>query len=181
MITITIPASEWYDEKRSEIVSFRPCELTLEYSLISISEWEMKTKKVYLSTKEKTLEEWLYLFYCMVINKNNLDERIFYAIPPEEYMRLQAYIADPMSATQIHDTGKKKLNTGSMSSEEIYCAMSMLNIPYECKKWHLNRLLKLIEVCAIKNAPPEKMSKEDAAAEWRKVNAANRAKFKSKG
>lgn len=181
MITIHIPSSEMYDEKKAEVIQFKACTLNLEYSLIAISKWEMKIKKPYLSTKEKSLEEWLYLFYCMTINSNGLDQRIFYSIPPEEYMRLQQYIADPMTATVVHDHSRKKPNTDSMTTEEIYCAMSMLNIPYSCEKWHLSRLLKLVEVCAIKNTPPEKMSKEDAAAEWRRVNAANRAKFNSKG
>ncbi len=59
--------------------------------------------------------------------------------------------------------------------------MSMLNVPYECQKWHINRLIVLLEVCAIRNAPDKKMSKAQTASSWAKTNARNRAKFKSKG
>ena len=87
-----------------------------------------------------------------------------------------------MSATVIVDqSNKPKNNPRSMTSEELYCAMSMLNIPYDCQKWHLNRLIKLIELCAIRNAPPEKMSEKEALDGWQKINAMNRSKFNSKG
>jgi hypothetical protein len=39
----------------------------------------------------------------------------------------------------------------------------------------------LVDVCAIRNSPPDKMSKADAAKSWREINARNRAKYKSKG
>lgn len=181
MITIKIPESSWYDERTSEFITVKPVTLNLEYSLISISEWEAKTHKPFLTTDEKTIDEWLYLFYCMTINKNGLDYRTFYATPPGEYTRLMEYIKDPMTATTISNTSKQQKSAKKMTSEELYAAMSMLNIPYECKKWHLNRLIMLIDVCAIKNSPPEKMSKAETAKSWREINAKNRAKFNSKG
>lgn len=181
MITITLPESSWYDEKTSEFISIKPMTVTMEYSLISISDWESKTHKPFLSTENKTIDEWLYLFYCMTINKNGIDPRYFYAIQPDDYAKIQAYISDPMTATTITRRDNQKKPANKMTSEELYCAMSMLNIPYECKKWHLNRLIMLIEVCAIRNAPPDKMSKADAAKGWRELNARNRAKYHSKG
>lgn len=181
MITITLPKSSWYDEKTSEFISIKPMTVTMEYSLISISDWESKTHKPFLSTENKTIDEWLYLFYCMTINKNGIDPRYFYAIQPDDYAKIQAYISDPMTATTITRRDNQKKPANKMTSEELYCAMSMLNIPYECKKWHLNRLIMLIEVCAIRNAPPDKMSKADAAKGWRELNARNRAKYHSKG
>lgn len=181
MITIKIPESSWYDERTSEFISVKPVSLNLEYSLISISDWEAKTHKPFLTTKEKTIDEWLYLFYCMTINKNGIDYRTFYAIPPVEYERLMEYIKDPMTATKISKRDQPAKPAKDMTSEELYAAMSMLNIPYECKKWHLNRLIMLIDVCAIRNSPPDKMSKADAAKSWRELNARNRAKYKSKG
>ena len=181
MITITIPESNWFDEKNSEFVSVKETTVNMEFSLISVSKWEMHYLKPYLKEKKPTLEEQLYLFYCMVINPGNIDPRIFYAITEKDFIRVHEYINHPMSATKIQNHKKEKAGSKEMTSEEIYCAMSMLHIPYECQKWHLNRLLKLIEVCAIRNAPPEKMSKKDMAAEWKRTNARNRAKFKSKG
>lgn len=181
MITITLPESSFYDEKNSEFIYVKKKTLSLEYSLISISDWEAKTHKAFLSKENKTIDDWLYLFYCMTINKNGLDPRDFYAIPELEYTRLMDYINDPMTATTISKHGVNGKQTNKMTSEEIYAAMSMLNIPYECKKWHLNRLIMLIEVCAIRNSPPEKMSKAESAKSWREMNARNRARFNSKG
>lgn len=181
MITIHIPESSWYDERNSEFISIKPLTLNLEYSLISISDWEAKIHKPFLTTEDKTIDEWLYLFYCMTINKNGLDYRTFYAIPPKEYERLMDYIKDPMTATTLPTNTKQPKSAKKMTSEELYAAMSILNIPYECKKWHLNRLIMLIDVCAIKNSPPEKMTKAEAAKGWRELNAKNRAKFNSKG
>jgi hypothetical protein len=86
-----------------------------------------------------------------------------------------------MTATTITRRNGQQKPANKMTSEELYAAMSMLNIPYECKKWHLNRLIMLIEVCAIRNAPPEKMSKTEMAKSWREMNARNRAKYHSKG
>lgn len=182
MITIVIPESTWFDEKKSEVLNIKRTTLNLEYSLIAVSLWEMHYKKPFLSTKDKikNVEEWLYFFYCMTINNKNIDPRIFYSIPVQEFNRVQKYMEDPMTATTItnHET---KSQTKQMTNEEIYCAMAMLHIPFECQKWHLNRLIKLIEVCAIRNSPNEKMSKKETAASWRKANAAAKAKYHSRG
>ena len=183
MITITIPKSSWFDDKKSEIVKVKKeITLTLEFSLVSISKWEMKFHKPFL-TQDKNIEDYLYFFYCMIINPpKDFDPRWIYAIKQEDFTRVKEYMEDPMSATVIINEKKNdEKPPKAMTSEELYCAMSMLNIPYECQKWHLNRLIKLIELCAIKNAPPEKMSEKEALKSWQNVNAQNRAKFKSKG
>ena len=59
--------------------------------------------------------------------------------------------------------------------------MTALNIPFECEKWHFNRLLTLINVCSQKNAPPKKMSKDDVRRRYAELNAKRRAAMNSKG
>ena len=48
-----------------------------------------------------------------------------------------------------------------MTSETIYADMVALGIPFECQKWHLNRLIALIRECDRRNRPPKKLSKEE--------------------
>ena len=55
------------------------------------------------------------------------------------------------------------------------------NIPMECEKWHLNRLLTLIRICSIKNAPPKKMSKREIIERNRVLNEARKKKLHTNG
>ncbi len=73
--------------------------------------------------------------------------------------------------------GKKEIIT----AELIYYWMILFNIPFECQKWHLNKLLTLIEVCARKNETPKKMSRREISAQHRAINKANRERFHTKG
>ena len=68
-----------------------------------------------------------------------------------------------------------------ITAEIIYYWMISYNIPLECQKWHLNRLLTLINVCSIKNQPKKKMSQQELYRQHAAINAANRKRFHSKG
>ena len=62
--------------------------------------------------------------------------------------------------------------------------MVSFQIPFECQKWHLNRLLTLIRICKIKEGQQNKngkMSKRDILSQNASLNAARRAKMHSKG
>ena len=69
----------------------------------------------------------------------------------------------------------------SITNEIIYYWMITLNIPFECEKWHLNRLLTLIQVCSIKNSPKKKMSKAEILARNRELNAQRKLNIGTKG
>ena len=68
-----------------------------------------------------------------------------------------------------------------MTAEVLYCRMFANNIPMECQKWHLNRLLTLIRVCDDANGPRSKMSKRQTAAHYAEQNALRRAKYNTRG
>ena len=86
-----------------------------------------------------------------------------------------------MTATTFSDDNQKGRGKEIVTSELIYYWMIALNIPMECQKWHLNRLLTLIRVCNVKNAPPKKMGKRDIASKYASLNAARRNKLNTKG
>ena len=59
--------------------------------------------------------------------------------------------------------------------------MIALGIPFECQKWHINRLQTLIRICSIKSQPEKKMKGKALARHNRSLNAARKAKHHTKG
>lgn len=184
MLSIVIPprpSRDLFDEQKQEFVhidEFKGCTLNLEHSLISISKWEAKWHIPFLSSN-KTEEQTLHYIKCMTINQG-INDSVYDYLTPDNIKDISEYINDPMTATTVKDTGGKK-NREIVTSELLYYWMIALNIPFECEKWHLNRLMQLIAVCNAKNTPPKKMGKSEIIARNQALNAARRAKYNSKG
>ncbi len=186
MLTITIPATEYFNSETNEFITAEGKSLSLEHSLVSISKWESKWHKPFFGLDEKTPEEVLDYIRCMTLTKN-IDPDFYYRLTPDNIREIEAYIDNPMTATTFSDDrkgkgaktvgGRKKIIT----SEVIYYWMVALNIPMECQKWHINRLLTLIRVVDIKNQPTKKMSKKDIINRNRQLNAARRQASGSSG
>lgn len=179
MLEITIPKSEQFNEDTQEFYYINECTLRLEHSLVSISKWEAKWHKPFLVDDEKTREEIIDYIRCMTITQN-VDPHVYYAITEKDISLVEDYIKDPMTATTFRNESKK-VNREIVTSELIYYWMVALEIPFECQKWHLNRLLTLIKVCNIKNQPEKKMSTREILNNNRALNAARRKKFHTKG
>lgn len=181
MLEITIKGREFWDSIKEEFVNTSDLTLHLEHSLLSIAKWESKYKRPFLTDGPKTLEENLDYIAFMSLNKI-ADKTQLEAITETDLKKITDYINDPMTATTITDNSKgKKNNNHKLTNEEIYYYMTALNIPFSCEKWHLNRLLTLIEVASIKNTPPKKMSKSEILRQNNALNAARRAKHGSLG
>lgn len=181
MLTIIVPATELFDEKNNEFITFKGQTLQLEHSLVSISKWESKWKKAFLSKKEKTEEETLDYIRCMTITQN-VNPIAYYCLTDTNKIEINKYIDDPMTATVFNKMGRQgPQSRDTITSELIYFWMVSYNIPFECQKWHINRLLTLIRVCNIKNDPPKKRRSGDVAREYASLNAARRKKFNTKG
>lgn len=185
MLQITVPAREWWDEATGEFVTAKEQTLQLEHSLVSLSKWESRWKKPFLDKRtDKTVEETLDYFRCMTITQN-VDPMVYYSIlsDPHLFEQISKYIDDSMTATWFNrmEEGRRITNRETVTAELIYYWMIALNVPFECQKWHLNRLLTLIEVCNIKNTPAKKMSKRDIMSRNASLNAQRRKRTGSKG
>ena len=181
MLQITVPISpEGWDEERQEFVDSQVKTLQLEHSLVSISKWESKWHKAFLSKKDKTEEEIFDYIKCMTLTQN-VDPSVYDHLTVDNVNQIKAYIEDPMTATVINTNSSDKSNKETVTSELIYYWMIALNIPSEYQKWHINRLLKLIEVCNVKNSPPKKRSKSDIMRSNAALNAARRKQLGTRG
>lgn len=179
MLEITIPGIELYDEEKNEFINYDEKTVKFEHSLVSVSKWESKWCKPFLSGKEKTAEEILDYIICMTVTEGITDD-IYSRLTQENFSKINEYIGHPMTATTFNDERK----TGSreiITSEIIYYWMVAFNIPFECQYWHLNRLLTLIKVCNIKNNPPKKMSKQEVLSRNKALNEARKRELKTKG
>lgn len=183
MLVINVPPFEVWDESSSRFISSgKETKLVLEHSLVSISKWEQKWKRAYLSEKKMTPEEVLDYIKCMTISQN-IDDAVYVGLSPENIRDIKEYIEDPMSATVIDGglTAQQTYRKEVITSEYIYYLMLANNVPVEFQKWHLNRLLTLLRVCAVKNAPPKKMGKRETMANYAALNKARRAAHHTKG
>lgn len=178
MLELKIEGREFYDEETSSFVMLTSQTLQLEHSLLSISKWESKWHKPFLSREARTPEEAKYYVKCMTINKN-VDPIVYESLSNEDIDKINKYIEDPMTATWFKED-QKRGSSRIITNELVYCWMAALQIPFECEKWHINRLLTLIRVCNEENAPKKTMSKKDTAAMYRSINAARRQKRHAK-
>lgn len=181
MLLINIPlTSEGWDEEKQEFVEPKVRTIQLEHSLVSVSKWEAKWCKAFLSKQEKTYEETLDYIKCMTITPH-VEPEIYNHLTVENVNQINSYIEAPMTATIFYENAIHKTNREVVTSELIYYWMIALNIPFECQKWHLNRLLTLIRVCNIKNTPPKKRSKNEIMSRNAALNAARRKRLGTKG
>lgn len=189
MLQLTIPDQElWYEDavKRC-FIPVKGRTLKLEHSLISISKWESKWKKPFISPAPRTRAETMSYIACMTLN-DNVDPNLYECLTADDIQKIQEYIDDPMTATTFRGEGGgnggqsrgkkgKPLNT----SERIYSAMVRHGIPFDpCEKWHLNRLFTLIHQCELDDNGSH-MSKRDTAKYYEQLNSARRAKYHTRG
>lgn len=181
MLRLKIPRNEYWDSRSNQFVYTSETELVLEHSLVSLTKWEQKHYKPFL-TSEKTVDETLDYIKCMIINEDeNFDSTILKSLTAGNIDTIQDYINNPMTATTIKEKKKSRMDKTIITSEIIYYWMTALQIPLEFENRHLNTLLTLIRVCSIKNSPPEKMSKKEIYERNRALNEARKAKLHTKG
>lgn len=173
MLQLVIPAAEVYDEQNEEFITIDAHVLELEHSLVSLSKWESKWCKPFLTKEPKTYEETVDYIRCMTLTQN-VDPLVYMFLSNEHIEQVNKYIEAPMTATTFSNQGKGRPSNEYITNELIYYWMVALTIPFECETWHLNHLLTLVQVCNLKNQPPKKMSRKAVLNQNAMINKARR-------
>lgn len=180
MLEITTIEDELYDPKTNRFISIPACTLRLEHSLISLAKWESKWHIPYFDNAKKTPTQELDYIRCMAIGPVKSD-LVFEVLTVDAILSIKNYINDVMTATTFQKKSEGRVKKEIVTAETLYARMFIHGIPIECEKWHLNRLLTLLRVCDLQNAPREKMTKKQTAAWNAEQNAARRAKYNTRG
>jgi hypothetical protein len=180
MLQITIPATELWDEQKKEFVYMKEQTIQLEHSLVSLSKWESKWCKSFMATRNKTNEESLDYIRCMTLTQNVKPE-VYRCLTGENIQQIKEYIDAPMTATVINNTQRGRPNREVITSELIYHWMIDTQVPFECQKWHLNRLITLIMVRYHKLSPPKKMSRNEILSRNAALNEARKKQLRTRG
>lgn len=179
MLIVMIGEQEYFDDSTQRFVFSGGIPLKLEHSLVSLSKWESKFEKPFLSTVEKTAEETLAYVEAMVVDQN-VPPEIFEKLSDSNVLAINNYIGAKMTATWFSENPNQPRNREIITAELIYYMMLQHNIPFECENWHLNRLITLIRVCNEK-ASPKKMSQQELAQRHRELNRKRREELGTSG
>ena len=183
---IHISSEEMWDEEKEEFSEAYHTTISIEHSLISLQKWEAIWHKPFLTEEEHTPEETISYIKCMTLTQNVKDE-VYSMLSPKNLEEIEEYISDEMTATTFgeHD-GKGVVDRTQITAELLYYWMIQYNIPYDCRKWHINQLITLIKVCGIKaeeandQSKNKKLTSEDLSRRAA-LNKARREAAHSKG
>lgn len=183
MLTVTIQGSEFFDEDKELFIYAEPTTLELEHSLVSLSKWESLWEKPFLSPDKKTTEETLSYIQMMSLAPNTPAE-VFLSLSDENLTIINAYIAANMTATWFSEAPggpPTPKHPEVITAEIIYYWMATFQIPFECEKWHLNRLITLVKVCNEKNAPEKETNQQEMLEQRHRLNQQRLAQMGTSG
>lgn len=179
MLPLTIPAATLYNSETNEFIDTKEQTLMLEHSLVSISKWESKYCIPFIGHK-LTMPEFQEYVRCMTISQN-ISPYVYLALTKKNVEDIKEYMDRKMTASTFHGDRPRNTSGEFVTSETIYYLMFTYNIPKECEKWHINRLMPLIRYCQLKSEPPKKMSAAETEAYYAKLNAARKKQWGTKG
>jgi hypothetical protein len=181
MLRIIIEGDESFNEETNTFETINDVVLDLEHSLISLSKWESKYQKPFLSSQQKSSEEIFGYLKAMVITPD-VDPGVLYRCTQKDINKIQEYIDSSQSATTFGSMPERRGPGEVITSELIYYWIVSFNIPFDCQHWHLNRLFSLIRICNIKNSKGgKKLSRNDIAVRNRELNDKRRAELGTSG
>ena len=118
MLYLTVKGRELYDSEHNRFIDVKTQTIQLEHSLVSISKWEARWKKPFLSNKTMTVEETVDYIRCMTITQN-VNPYLYFCIDDDNVKEVTAYVYDPMTATWFSKDEKKSPNRAVYTSEVI--------------------------------------------------------------
>lgn len=184
MLKISVTVSEDFDETTNRYVVAEAFELELEHSLFSLSKWESREEKPFLSKEAKSTDEVLRYIQDMLITPD-VSEHILTKLNKDNLEAINAYINAQMTATTFKqlENQNRPLRSEIVTAEIMYYWMVSLQIPFDpCEHWHLNRLITLVKVCNEKNKPAKKQRMtKNSAAQRAELNRQRQAQFGTTG
>ncbi|QFP94908.1 hypothetical protein SEA_OHMYWARD_26 [Gordonia phage OhMyWard] len=144
MLQLRVVLEEYFDEKKNEFIE-KTHVLRLEHSLVSLSKWEEKFEKPFLSKEEKSTDE-IFAYVQMMDLDENTPPLVYLKLSPQDYEAINTHINAKKTATWFTKPENKKKSTQTITSELIYYWMTSYEIPWVAENWHLNRLFTLIDV-----------------------------------
>lgn len=151
MLTITVPGRESFDNETQMFVTEDSVVLKLEHSLVSLSKWEAKWEKPFLTNEKKSTEETYGYIQAMSID-DEIPLEVCHRLTDDNLKQINGYIESKMTATWFNDNKSTRPSREIITAELIYHWMFALQIPIECENWHFGRLITLIKVINEKNA-----------------------------
>ena len=178
-IKIHIPAQDLWDETRSEFIPIKEHDLLLEHSLVSLTKWERKWHKPFLSPEEKTQEETMDYIRCMIVNDEDVEDEIVNAFKINDIKEIETYIATDQTATTFPEEQSSEPQSNElMTSELIYYYLSAIQAPFNpVEYWPLSNTLTLIRVASFKQKPEKKLNKKEALAQCESIRESNYRKI----
>lgn len=182
MLTIRVKEQEFWDPIKEMFVNTKPITVRMEHSLISISKWEAIWEKPFLPVPGRIegmhgpKEEISYI-KCMIIG--DVPDYVATVIWSDHGNEIKQYLEKKQSATTVHRMGPKPPSRQIITTELIYYWMAKFGIPFECERWHFNRLLMLIDVCSVKESSNDKkgrLSHIESAKYRQRLNKARRSR-----
>lgn len=168
-----------FDGKKNVVLEF-------EHSLLSLSKWEQRHRKPFLSKEPKLHTEMIDYYQDMLLTPR-VDRSIILRLAPENLDALSKYINEYPGASSVpRDPDEQPpVNEQITTNELIYSWLTMLRIPFQpTETWHVNRIMMLIGITNFLQTPEDKRKKRSPAAvmkDWRAENERRLAMFKTKG
>jgi len=151
MLTITVPGVESFDDVNQVFVTTDDTVLNLEHSLVSLSKWESRYEKPFLTGDEKTDDEIRGYVNAMSL-QGDISPEVLYRLSNDNFRAINEYIEAKMTATWFRETGAPRgYNSETVTAEIIYHWITALQLDWQVQDWHLNKLITLIKTINEKN------------------------------